>query len=238
MILTVSRQLGSDGESIARAAAARLGLAVVDRDTIRASALQAGIPADLLKRLMYVGPRNVADEIIQPLGSVTPEVAVTAAGNPLLGVYAPPVSMDAISLQDAAKVIGGIIKSIAARGNVMIIGQGGQALLQDQPGVCHLLFVAPVELRVANLARWHNLTPREARRRVRGADESRTDYLARYHGVRWLDPLLYHLVINTGLVAQADAVELVIRAAQGVGGGPEQAAPGAAATAAPEPDSL
>lgn len=216
MILTVSRQLGSNGETIARSVAATLGLTVVDRDTIHASALQAGIPADLLQRLMYVGPRKVADDIIQPLGSVTPEVAVTAAGNPLLGVYAPPVSMDAISLQDAAKAVGEIIKGIAARGNVMIIGQGGQALLQDQPKVCHVLFVAPLELRVANVAAWQNLSVREARRRVRSADESRSDYLARYHGVRWLDPLLYHLVINAGLVAPADAAELVVAAAQGV----------------------
>jgi cytidylate kinase len=216
MILTVSRQLGSDGETIARSVAASLGLAVVDREIIRAAALKAGVPAELLQRLMYAGQRNVAGEILQGLGNVTPDVALTAAGNPLLGVYAPPVSVDTVSLQDAARTVSVIIKSIAARDKVLIIGQGGQALLQGQPGVCHVLFVAPLDLRVANVATWHNLSLREARRRVRGADESRSEYLARYHNVRWLDPLLYHLVINTGVVAPDDADALVIRALEGV----------------------
>ena len=215
MIVTVSRQLGSDGEAIARSVAAKLGLIVIDRETIRAAALQAGIPADLLQRLMYVGQRKVADDIIQPMSNVTPDVAVTAAINPLLGVYAPAVSVDTISLQEAAKAVGRIIKNIAARDNVLIIGQGGQALLSAEPGACHVLFVAPLELRIANVAQWHKLSLREARRRVRGTDESRADFLARYYNVRWLDPLLYHLVINTGLTAVEDAEALVIRAVEG-----------------------
>jgi cytidylate kinase len=215
MIVTVSRQFGSDGETIARSVAASLGLTVIDRETIRSAALQAGIPADLLQRLMYVGQRKVANDILQPLGNVTPDVAATAAGNPLLGVYAPPVSMDAVSLQDAARAVGRIIQAIAGRGNIMILGQGGQMLLQGQPGACHVLFVAPLDLRVANVAKWHGLSAREARRRVRGVDEARSDFLARYYGVRWLDPLLYHLVINTGRVGTADAEALLVRAAQG-----------------------
>jgi cytidylate kinase len=216
MILTVSRQIGSDGETVARSVAASLGLAVVDREVISGAARKAGIPPDLLRRLMYSGQRHVADDIIQPLGSVTPDVAMTAAGNPLLGAYAPPVSMDMVNLQDAARAVGEIIKGIAAAGNVMIIGQGGQALLRHQPGVCHVLFVAPLDMRIANVAKWQNLSSREARRRVRGTDESRSEYLARYHDIRWLDPLLYHLVINTGRVSADDAAALVIRAMEGV----------------------
>lgn len=216
MILTVSRQLGSDGEAIARSVAATLGLTVVDREIIRAAALKSDVPPELLQRLMYSGQRNVAEEILQGLGNVTPDVAVALAGNPLLGVFAPPVSTDTVSLQEAARTIGEIIKGIALAGDVLILGQGGQALLQGQTGACHVLFVAPPDVRIANLARWHNLSQREARRRIRNADEARKDYLARYHGVRWLDPLLYHLVINTGQVAADDAAALVIRAVQAV----------------------
>ncbi len=215
MILTVSRQFGSAGESIARSVAATLGLTVVDRDGIRDAALKAGLSPDVLGRLMYVGQRNVAGAIIQGLGSARPDVAATVAANPLLGAFAPLVSTDVVSLEEAARAVGRIIQKIATDGNVLILGQGGQALLQGQPGTCHVLFVAPLEVRVANVAAWHSLTPAEARRRVRSADEARRDYLARYHNVRWLDPLLYHLVINTGLVTADDAAALVIRAVQG-----------------------
>ncbi len=226
MIVTVSRQYGSDGETIARSVAETLGLTVVDREMIHTAALKAGISPELLQRLMYMGQRHVAGEILHGLGSVTPGVAATAAANPLLGVFSPLVSTDMVSLEEAARAVGNIIKTIAGRGNALILGQGGQALLQGQQGVCHVLFVAPFEARVARVAEWHNLSAGAARRQVRGSDEARRDYLARYHNVRWLDPLLYDLVINTARMTAEDAVQILIRAARGA-----EVAPGATAVA-------
>jgi hypothetical protein len=49
---------------------------------------------------------------------------------------------------------------------------------------------------------------------VRASDRGRADYLRRYHGVDWLDPTLYHLVINTGWVSVATAVDLIVAAQQ------------------------
>ena len=98
----------------------------------------------------------------------------------------------------------------------LMLGQGGQALLRGMPGVCHVLFVAPLELRVANVARWHELKEsRRPARRCAAHDEARNDYLARYHNVRWLDPLLYHLVINTERVTVDVAVALVVQRPHG-----------------------
>ena len=47
----------------------------------------------------------------------------------------------------------------------------------------------------------------------------RSDYLARFHNARWLDPLLYHLIINTGPTPLDAAVSLIVHAAQAIGGG-------------------
>jgi cytidylate kinase len=212
MIVTVSRQFGSDGETIARAAAEQLGLTVVDREQVYAAALKAGVKRDALERLMYEGQRTVAGEILQGLGSARP---AGASSNPLLGVFAPAVSSETVGLEEAAVAVGELIRRLASEGSTMVLGQGGQALLRTMPGVCHVLFVAPVELRVANVARWHNLKEADARRSVRAHDEARKDYLARYHNVRWLDPLLYDLVINTQRVPADVAVGLVVAAARG-----------------------
>lgn len=215
MIVTVSRQYGSDGEVIARSVAETLGLTLVDRELVHNAALEAGLSPDLLQRLMYSRERNMADEIIHGLGSVTPGVVATAAANPLLGVFSPLVSTNTVTLEEGARAVGEIIRSIAAAGNVMILGQGGQALLKDQPGALHVLFVAPLDLRVARVAEWHKLTLSAARRRVKGQDDARRDYLARYHNVRWLDPLLYDLVINTAHLTRTEAAALLARAATG-----------------------
>jgi cytidylate kinase len=58
-----------------------------------------------------------------------------------------------------------------------------------------------------------------ARREVRVNDQARAEYLARYLSVNWLDPLLYHIVINTGYTPLEAAVSLVVQAAQIVGRG-------------------
>lgn len=44
------------------------------------------------------------------------------------------------------------------------------------------------------------LERREAIARVKASDQSRREYLRRYHRVEWLDPTLYDLVINTGKI--------------------------------------
>ena len=212
MILTVSRQFGSDGETIARAAAARLGLRIIDREVVHAAALAAGAPQDALERLTYEGQRTVAGEILQGLGGEKP---AAASSSPLLGVFAPIVSAETVNLGAAAQAVATVIRQLAAAGDAMILGQGGQAILRDTPGARHLLFVAPLAARIANVAAWHNLREADARRSVRAHDEARKDYLARYHDVRWLDPLLYDLVINTQRVNAELAVELVIAAARG-----------------------
>lgn len=212
MIVTVSRQFGSDGEAIARAAAEQLGLTVFDRERVRDIALKAGVKRDALDRLMDEGQRTVAGEILQGLGMVKP---AAASSNPLLGVFAPALSSETVNLEETARAVSEVIRGLAQQGDAMIIGQGGQTLLRDVPGACHVLFVAPVESRVANVARWHNLKPADARRSIRAHDEARKDYLARYHNARWLDPLLYNLVINTQRVAADVAVVLVVAAARG-----------------------
>ncbi len=215
MIVTLSRQLGSEGESIANGVAARLGLELVDRDFVHTAALAAGIDDTLLHRLMYEGQRTVASEILESLGTPRSLTAsAISASSPLLGVFAPMASPTTTNLEDAAKAVGEVIKKIAARGNVLVLGQGGQALLEREPHACHVLVLAPVEVRAVRVAQKEGLTLAQARRRVRVSDQARGEYLARYHSSHWIDPLLYHLVVNTGITPLEGAVSLIVEAAK------------------------
>ena len=217
MIVTLSRQLGSEGESIANGVAARLGLELVDRDFVHTAALAAGIDDTLLHRLMYEGQRTVASEILESLGTPRSLTAsAISASSPLLGVFAPMASPTTTNLEDAAKAVGEVIKKIAARGNVLVLGQGGQALLEREPHACHVLVLAPVEVRAVRVAQKEGLTLAQARRRVRVSDQARGEYLARYHSSHWIDPLLYHLVVNTGITPLEGAVSLIVEAAKAV----------------------
>ncbi len=211
MIITLSRQMGSLGDDIAARVAAELGLALADRELIREAALAAGVSADLLQRLMYEEPRSLAAEVIEGLGSVStrfPSGGISAS-NPLGAIFAPPLQPVSVGLEEGARAVGQVIRNVADRGNVLILGQGGQIFLRGRPATLHVQLVAPLEQRVARVAKRDAISDVAARHRVRASDSGRADYLARYHGANWLDPVLYHVVINTGMVSVEDAVSTI-----------------------------
>ncbi len=217
MIITLSRQLGSEGDVIAARVAAALGLTLIDRERVYERALAAGVPAELLQRLMYERQRSLAAEIMDTLsGPVAQREPPAPPSSPLLSVFAPLLPPAAMSLDEAARTVGLVIKDLASQGDVLVLGQGGQCWLRGYPGACHVQIVAPLELRIARVAAREHLSLAAARRRVRVSDQARAEYLLRFHDARWLDPLLYHLVINTGQTTVEAAVSLIVHAAHAV----------------------
>jgi cytidylate kinase len=117
-------------------------------------------------------------------------------------------------MNDYVHMVEMVIRDLAKGGDVIIVGRGSQVLLRDLPQVFHLQVVAPFEQRVETIMEREGLERREAIARVKASDQSRREYLRRYHRVEWLDPTLYDLVINTGKIPLPLAVE-VVAAAQG-----------------------
>lgn len=219
MIVTLSRQLGSEGDAIAARVVSALGLTLIDREAVHQAALAARVPAELLRKLMYEGQRSLASELMDSWGNLSDGAPRTTApaSNPLLGIFAPMLPPAAVSLEEAAQAVGLVIKDLANRGNVLVLGQGGQMWLRGYAGTCHVQVVAPLEVRIARVAEREKITLAAARRQVRGSDRARSEYLARYHNARWQDPLLYHLMINTGQTPVSAAVSLIVHATQVMG---------------------
>lgn len=219
MNITLSRQLGSEGDTIAARVAAALGMTLADREYVHRASLAAGIPEELLHRLMYERQRSMAAEIMESLGTPQPPgTQPPPASSPLLSIFAPMVPPRTLSLQDAARSVGLVIKDLASSGNMLILGQGAQVLLRGYAGTCHVQVIAPVAQRIARVAAREKIPSAMARRLVRDSDLARSDYLARFYNAHWLDPLLYHLVINTGQTSIEAAVTLVAHAAQATAG--------------------
>jgi hypothetical protein len=216
MIVTISRQLGSEGDLIAARVAAVLGLLLVDREYTCRAALSAGMPAALLQKLMYEGQHSLAGQLMDSLGSTPPDPSDRSVPSPgpLEGIFTPMLTPSGISLEDGVRTIGQIITDLASRRDVLVLGQGGQVWLRDRRDACHIQVVAPYDLRIDRVAAREKVSRATARRRVRTTDQARAEYLARYHGVNWLDPLLYDYVINTGRRSADAAVALIIHAAE------------------------
>jgi cytidylate kinase len=229
-VITLSRQLGSSGEEIATLVAQELGLRLIDAATINEAALRAGVPRVALAEMEHEGERGLANQVLKalrtmpslgggPSGAGLPVSAEGATGRglstitfPFIGLFSPTVPPISASLEGYVRMVGLVIRGLAHEGNLLILGRGGQVLLRNHPGALHVQTVAPRSHRVQVVTTRYGLDPRDAQNRVRASDRSRSDYLRRYHGADWLDPTLYHLVINSGRVPVAVAVDLIIAA--------------------------
>jgi cytidylate kinase len=111
------------------------------------------------------------------------------------------------------------VRSAHKRGNVIIIGRGGQALLRNEKDVLNVRIVAPLEDRIQRVK--ERLRPtrqtfeasidlrRDAQDLILEKDAASAAYLKRFYNIDWDDPLNYHLVVNTGLLAPDKAARVI-----------------------------
>lgn len=231
-VITISRQLGTHGEEIASRVAQALQLRLIDAATINQAAQRAGVPQMALAELEHEGERGLANQMLKALRTMpnlrggvsfgvpaaTEERAATPSISPLTipfaGLFSPTVPPISASLESYVRMVGLVIRGLAHEGNVMLVGRGAQVLLRNHPGALHVQIVAPLAHRVRVVIERTELDRRAAQSRVRASDRARFDYLRRYHDVDWLDPTLYHLVLNTGRMSIATAADLIIAAQQ------------------------
>jgi cytidylate kinase len=209
-VITVSRQIGSGGEEIARQICEALQYRYFDKQLLIEAAAEAGFSRDhvvdysedhyevrnVLARLFRSGPRPI---------KTVPVHRSDAVGN---------VTLTAETIDEAqyVELVKSAILAAYDSGDTVIVGRGGQAILQDKPGVLHVRVVAPTGTRIARLQRLSGMTVEEAEQRIARQDRATSEYLGRFFGVRWNDSTLYHLVINTGKFSTEGAVQLIVDA--------------------------
>ncbi len=106
-------------------------------------------------------------------------------------------------------VIQAVIYDFARRGEIVIVGRGGQILLRDLPGVLHLRILAPFPLRVKRIAEQEKVDEKQAIRLLRRNDRDSSGFIRFFFDEDWENPALYDLVINTQKVSPNMAVDLI-----------------------------
>lgn len=109
-----------------------------------------------------------------------------------------------------------VIRELASEGNVIIIGRAGQAILRGFPNMLHVRVVAPRKLRAERIAKQHGIPIAGAIAQVEASDRNRRMYLKRFYNVRWDDPDLYDLIINTEYIDLETAALLITQAVTGI----------------------
>ena len=111
-------------------------------------------------------------------------------------------------------VIQAVVYDFARRGNMVIVGRGGQVLLRDIPGVAHLRFTASFAARVGRIMEQEKVDEKQAIRLIHRSDRDSVGFLRFFFEVDWKDPALYDLVINTQRISADTAVEMIAKLAE------------------------
>lgn len=198
-VVTVSRQYGAGGMTVATAIAESLGYRFADREIVEQAAARVGLDEDL------------ADHLDERVPALVEKVGLAlAAASPEFGLVAPPAADDRLLAEEVRHVL----ESMASAGGFVVMGRGGQAALQDRPDAVHVLLVGELPDRVARVMRSQQLPENEAREACRRVDAERAGYVRRFYGVDISDPLLYDAVLNTSRLGTDGAADVTAKIAR------------------------
>jgi cytidylate kinase len=197
-VITISRELGSEGDKITDLLCQELGYRRVDKAMLAQIAQEAGVDVETVlatERSFATRPRLISTEMTS-LHSRQPAAFERRA---------------ALDDQTYERVVRKTMEQYAEQGDAIIVGRGGQMVLRDWPTALHVHLYAPPEVRVQRLMQRFNLSQPEAERRITESDEEKRQYFRHMHkNANWKDLKYYHLTINTAHVSPEVAVQIII----------------------------
>jgi CMP/dCMP kinase len=215
-VITISRQFGSGGDEIAAQVCDALWYRIFDKHMITEAAKAEGIS------VVEMGDFSEEDRqtsgfflhlFSHPLPAFSAKVWKEGIdGSRSLEDFVLDET-EAFSLTQKA------VKAACQVGNMVIVGRGGQVILQGVPDVVHVRIVAPLENRIQRVKEQLKIAQdlfladiemrRNAQDLILSRDAASEEYLKRFYHVDWDSPMLYDLVINTASLTLQKSVEII-----------------------------
>jgi cytidylate kinase len=182
-VLTLSRELGAGETGFPAALAQRLSMQLYDRELLEEEAVHLGVSEAELEKIDE-HPAGIFQRF-RP-GSI---------------------------YQRYIEALGLIVRQLAQRGEVVLVGRGCNCLLRDDPHAFHLRAVAPPAVRIRRVMEHRWVLESVAKKLIAESDAQRRSFYESYFGIDWSSPLEYHVTVNSGRLG-ATALDLISFAAE------------------------
>lgn len=189
-VITVSVEPGSGGTIVAQEIAKRLDFDYFHKDIIEGIAKSAKIRTSVIESLEKERMSGIEDFI----SSLVKDHYIWP------GIY----------LEHLLKVV----STIGKHGRAVIVGRGANFILPPEERFS-VRVVAPLEIRVQNIARHFATSEKNAMRRVIRRESKRRAFIRQSFNADISDPNNYDLTVNTGKIGTGPAVEAIIGAVMG-----------------------
>jgi len=189
LTITVSRESGARGGTIARRVGRKLGWQIYDQELLEFMAQEAVVSHGVLD----APPTTPADWVEARLQQLLRDKALS----------------EHPTIVNLARVV----LTLGAQGQIVLLGRGTNCILPHETTLS-VRFIAPLPERVAYMGQWMRLPKEEAAERVRQSDERRREFVvANFHR----DPNEVHqydLVLNSSSLGEDVCAELIVQAAR------------------------
>jgi len=195
-VITISRQFGAGGRTMGNMVAQKIGYRFLDDQIIQEIAEHAKVTKDTVIS-MEKDAGGAISRMISSLLSRDYMDRLTGEGKGYLD--------EEVYVQALYEVM----TRLASEGDVVLIGRGGQYILDKFEGAFHVLLVANFEDRVKFMQKHYKLTESKAEATVASAEKRRINFYRKFGKEDYNDPIHYHLVLNMSHISLEKGVELV-----------------------------
>ena len=181
MIITIGRQFGSGGKSVASELGRMLDIPVYDNELITKAAEDSGFSPELFTRsderkfLFGMGRRG-----------------------------------SAIADEDLFRIQSDTIRHIADSGSAVFVGRASDYVLRDRDCCVDVFVCAPLEARLARVCERMGIGEEEARKLIRSKDKGREEYYNFFTFSNWGVAANYDLCVDSSLLGIEKTAEFII----------------------------
>src|SRR5215813_6324715 len=182
-VITIEREFGSGGATIAKLLADRLGWKLWDQ-----------LLTSEIARLAECDRHQVEkrEERMDPL-------YYRLFKSVLRGSFEGSLNLHRLKLVDAdsiMRITEKVTQAAASAGNCVIVGRGSQHFLRDRNDTLRVFLYAPKDEKVRRL-KADGVTERDLEGLVETVDKERAAFIEKYFHLQWPDRPIYHAMLNT-----------------------------------------
>lgn len=187
MIITITREFGSGGRTIAKKLAEKLGYAYYDYEIVQQIAQESGF----------------AKEYIEENGE---DASSTSTFGFIWNNYGYNLSDELYIAQR------NVICELADKGNCVIVGRCSDYILRDRKDVLNVFIHADFEYRKNRVVSVYGQNEFAPDKRIKDKDKRRIAYYKYYTDRKWADAKNYQLCLDSGVLGIDKCVELIEKA--------------------------
>ena len=196
-VVTISRQFGSGGRSIARKLAEKLGFAYYDKELVKQVSMETGFaPEYIEEKGEYAQSRSKLSYLLSNVGTA--------------GI------MSGMSVSDYLYTMQRkVILDLAEKGGCVIVGRCSDYILKDRDDTFHAFVHAPVAYRAERIVRLYGESEQTPEKRIADKDGKRRVNYEHFTGRPWGAAENYDICLNTEAIGEDACVDLLYRIATG-----------------------